>query len=303
MLRSILAVVVIAAVSVRAEWPLSMNDYDDHDPVTSGKLVAWVGSDGTDAEIMLWNGKKTIPLTNNDVFDGYVAVGGKYVVWVDSLDLSADISEIFLWDGAYLLPGVPKAINISNTGATAMCATPHTDGKNVVWSQDNGNGFEIMLWDGKTVTQLTNNDYDDTDPKVRNGRVVWSGYADGPDGEIFYWDGDSVIRLTDNNQADYDQVIDDDLVAWKGGTAGRGTDVYLYDGVAITNLSIGIAIGNVGSLSISKACIAWTEASPIYYQVYLWEQGNVQTLTMGDDDNIDVANYGNRVAWLDDNFD
>jgi hypothetical protein len=24
---------------------------------------------------------------------------------------------------------------------------------------------------------------------------------------------------------------------------------------------------------------------------------------MGDDDNIDVANYGNRVAWLDDNFD
>ena len=54
----------------------------------------------------------------------------------------------------------------------------------MVWDGWDGNDYEIVLYDGTTTTQLTNNSYDDSYPQVSGSNVVWHG-SDGNDYEIF----------------------------------------------------------------------------------------------------------------------
>jgi hypothetical protein len=53
---------------------------------------------------------------------------------------------------------------------------------NTIWD---GNNNEIFLYDGSSITQLTDNSYDDSKPHINaKGYIVWSGY-DGIETEIF----------------------------------------------------------------------------------------------------------------------
>ena len=49
---------------------------------------------------------------------------------------------------------------------------PCISGFTIVWQGYDGADYELYLWDGRTITQLTNNTYDDTDPRI-NGKVIF----------------------------------------------------------------------------------------------------------------------------------
>jgi len=91
---------------------------------------------------------------------------------------------------------------------------PQIDDGQVVWRGYDGNDYEIFLWDGTQTIQLTDNEYDDYWPQIDNGQVVWRGY-DGNDCEIFLWDGTQTIQLTNNNYPDNGPQIDDGQVVWQ----------------------------------------------------------------------------------------
>lgn len=64
---------------------------------------------------------------------------------------------------------------------------PQISGDNVVWEGDG-----IFFWDGTTITQVTNNPYNDDDPQISGNNVVWHS----SDSEIFFWNEDSVFNET-----------------------------------------------------------------------------------------------------------
>ena len=78
-----------------------------------------------------------------------------------------------------------------------------------------------------SITQLTDNDYDDYSPQINNrGEVVW--YADEGNGfEIFYYDGTNIIQVTDNNYGDiFPQINNSGEVTWYG-FSGNDSEIIL----------------------------------------------------------------------------
>ncbi len=283
--------ILCAALCVQAEWYLTSNAVDDTNPVTAGKLVAWEMDDGNDTEVMFYNGKTTAQLTDNGFDDYDLFMAKKYLVWVHDLDGTSALNEIMLWNGK-------ETVQISNGGGLAAMGLPKTDGKHVVWEQDSGDDWEIMLWDGSTVTNISNNAYDDFAPRVDKGRVVWHADEGGGDDEIFLWEKGVITRLTDNAGDDQDPVIEGTLIAWIGDDTVNGdTDVFLFDGEVITNISI--ATGNVvGTLSLSKKCLTWTEDDENDNEIFLWQKGVVTQVTDNGVDDWSPVNVGNKIAWL-----
>jgi hypothetical protein len=64
---------------------------------------------------------------------------------------------------------------------------------------------------GWTITQLTDNDYDDWNPAISGTNVVWSGF-DGTDREIY---SNFAGRITFNGRDDCVPVISEMNVAWQ----------------------------------------------------------------------------------------
>lgn len=54
-----------------------------------------------------------------------------------------------------------------------------------VWD---GLDWEIRHWDGTTVRDVTDNDYDDTDPSLHGSFIAWVGRPPGGDDQIFFVD-------------------------------------------------------------------------------------------------------------------
>jgi len=112
---------------------------------------------------------------------------------------------------------------------------------------------EVFLYDGTSVSQLTDNRHTDSRPQLAdNGYVVWQGcdggtgrYCMGGDREILLYDGTSTTQITNN---DYDDLVPDisnnGYVVWSGCDTtdcdweGDGDlEIFLYDGTSTTQIT------------------------------------------------------------------
>ena len=97
-----------------------------------------------------------------------------------------------------------------------------SDNGRVVWRGRSGPGdtWELFLYDGSDVIQLTDNSYDEGDYRISaDGSVTWQGQAvAGGAWEIFLYDGTNTKRLTWNNLKDTGPRIsaDGSVVVWEG---------------------------------------------------------------------------------------
>ncbi|MBN2525265.1 MAG: hypothetical protein JXR76_02650 [Deltaproteobacteria bacterium] len=80
--------------------------------------------------------------------------------------------------------------------------------------------WEVFLFDGVTVSQLTTNTQNDYYAQINdNGWVVWAGY-DGNDYEIYLYDGLSTRPITQNNVYDVEpQLNNSGQIVWSHGYA------------------------------------------------------------------------------------
>jgi hypothetical protein len=69
----------------------------------------------------------------------------------------------------------------------------------ITWSRYGGSDFEIFLWDGSSISQITDNDFDNRAPSIYNGEIVWYGGTNSNDNEINYFDGLPIHQLTSNS--------------------------------------------------------------------------------------------------------
>ena len=111
---------------------------------------------------------------------------------------------------------------------------PRVSGSSVAWQQYDGHDWEIYLYDGSTIKQLTDNDVDDTVPDVSNGHVAW--YRGEYDDTDIVYDGTTIMEGVKNTT---DMKLEPGGLIWSAATAPNFLDhVYLFDGTATKRLSI-----------------------------------------------------------------
>ncbi len=151
-------------------------------PQVEGDRVVWRqienSPSGLKSDILYFDGTDTVRLTDNGFHDFFPQISGQNVVWVENRPGGA---QIYLYDGV-----TKETQQISNNANYAN--HPQIDGNIVVWQGNDGNFDEIFAWDGTSVTQLTDNNYNDQMPQISGNHVVWQALSKGSgDGiEIFH---------------------------------------------------------------------------------------------------------------------
>ena len=157
--------------------PLTTDGINKENPQVSGDNVTWEGNDG-DWEIYFHDGVSQTKLTTNTFVDSDPQVSNVGVVWWGGVFNDFQIS---LYDIA------TQNTNEISTGLRNQF--PQISGANVVWQHFDGNDEEIFFWNGTSVQQLTDNDYDDRNPQISGVNIVWEaelGDIGGSSTEIFY---------------------------------------------------------------------------------------------------------------------
>lgn len=173
--------------------------------LNNGRIVTKV-----DNAVVLWENDTLTQITTDGTplaFDGRNALISKS-------------SGVYLWDGTSL-----------RLVTTAGGSHFDLDNGLVVWSgpDPRGTDYEIFLYDGVSVRQLTDNRVFDSNPYIHNGQVTWQvGSLDGS--EIYVWNGTSTYRLTNNTTQDIVLGINNGQVVWTHSTGQYGlsdTEIFL----------------------------------------------------------------------------
>ena len=221
---------------------------DDTDPrIGNGGHVAWQGYcdyPGTlpysDFEIFLYDGVSATNISNDHAYKPEIADTAPqvnalgHVVWVKDLStIPQGKKEIYFNGGS-------GPVNLSNTFEEADLDPQINDSDHVVWVGWDGNDYEIFFWDGQPpaedhVTQITDNEVNDSRPRINNdGKVVWHA-SDGSDSEIFFWDGQfppatHITQVTNNTIADLNPYINEaGDVTWRA-VVGTAWQIFLWEG-------------------------------------------------------------------------
>lgn len=169
-------------------------------------------------------------------------------------------------------------------------------GHNLVWAAHNGSA-EIFFYNGAETIQLTDNSFDERNPKIAGNEIAWVGF-DGNDTEIFYYDGNSIIQVTDNDFDDADRVytnelsISEGLIIW---TAYDGDAVFVYENGEVKELPSG---DNNYSPVASFGKAVWAAWDGNDTEIYLYENGLVTQLTDNSYDDYSPVITGNYLTWI-----
>ncbi|MEM7595900.1 MAG: hypothetical protein AAF383_31105, partial [Cyanobacteria bacterium P01_A01_bin.83] len=131
-----------------------------------------------------------------------------------------------------------------------------------------------------TITQLTDNDIDDTDAQVSSGNAVWSA-NDGNDNEIFFYDGTTTSQITDNEVFDNIPQISGTNLVWQRMERSSlaifdDSQIIFYDG---TNSNLIANVAGSGMPTFSGNNVVWGEDFTIGGSVFLYDGVNTSELS------------------------
>ena len=115
-----------------------------------------------------------------------------------------------------------------------------------------------------TVTQITDNNFNDLFAKISGNNIVWTanGGNDGNDPEIFFYNGTDIVQLTDNEVFDSFPQISGNNLIWQQSPNNPSddlsgtTELIFYDGTTTTSLA---SIDSTFSPAISGNNVVWGE--------------------------------------------
>ncbi|MDX2216691.1 MAG: cadherin-like domain-containing protein [Oculatellaceae cyanobacterium bins.114] len=239
----------------------------------SGSNIVWNSSDGSDLEVMFFNGTTNTRtrLTNNTGNDAATGISGSNVVFTSNLDnqgLTTTASEVFLYEGATnrLFPLTNNNRKDSAVGISDS---------NVVWNSFDGNDYEIFFYNGSTgvTTQLTNNAIDDVAPigGISGSNVVWNSLVNNSRSEVFLFNGTSSRRISSDNVNAIAFGISGSNVIMNSlnDSTQQFGDVFFYNGA--TGVTSQITNDNVqdGAVGISGTNFVWNRSDGTDSEVFL----------------------------------
>jgi len=228
---------------------LTKNSVEDRDASLYNRQVAWSGKDGDgDFEIFFWNGSQTVQITDNDDYDYEPSLYNGKIAW--AVSTGNGYQTLKYWDGvavrdiAYSRYSDFQCISLGDN-EMAWTGTVEVDGDYGLYYWDGeditkiGDGcgslykgkiaftsgdtrpgqydFEIFYWNGTTIIQVTDNEYDDLEPSLYDGKIAWLGSSDSlnpNNNEIYYWDGSSIAQITNDKVWAGPPSLSSDIITW-----------------------------------------------------------------------------------------
>ena len=94
-------------------------------------------------------------------------------------------------------------------------ADPVTDGKYIAWMSLVGQYWQIFFHHIPTdlTIQLTQNNGNNVNPKIANGKVIWEGQVDGV-WQIFLYDGGQIKQLSRGDQPSINSDLEGDYIVY-----------------------------------------------------------------------------------------
>jgi hypothetical protein len=169
--------------------------------------------------------------------------------------------------------------------------------RQVVWSGHDGHDFEIFLWTGASVQQITDNEVDDQFPRLNNaGQITWQ-----EDSRVYLWERGTARQLTttaDSYPAPHSYLNEAGQVVWEGRADGSD-HIFLWDGASVRQLSQGRERHFAPSLN-NRGQVVWLGPAPVGqgWHVYLWDGMTVRHLSRTSTDNwgAQISDAG-HVVW------
>ena len=126
------------------------------------------------------------------------------------------------------LPNSVSDTSINDIGQVAYIK--YSNGKYQVFKYDINSGID---------TQITNNNYFNSDPQINNyGQIVWqaTGGDLGNNKELYSYINGNIIQISNNNYDRSFQLNDIGQVVWAGSN-GNDSEIYLFNKGVVTNIS------------------------------------------------------------------
>ena len=184
----------------------------------------------------------------------------------------------------------PSAIGQKDASLTINSDDPDTPTENVLLT-----GFGA--YSKYHITQITDNTYDDLEPKINNNKyVVWYGY-NGSDYEIFFYDSTSIVQLTDNSSEDSNPRINDQgYIVWQG-YVNTDRVIFVYDGIETIQVS-GVSWDNRDPQINNNGNVVWWGNDGNNYEIFLYN--GVDTTSITDNSINDYKpqiNKNGQIVW------
>jgi hypothetical protein len=205
--------------------------------------------------------------------------------------------EVLVWRGS----GAPQRLTVDdNDDAGAV-----VDGDLVAWRKARRwpYGWEIILWDGATMMQLTTNVHYDMGVKIDGQDVVWYGW-DGTDYEIYHYNhaDKTMAQITDNEHDDMSPIVENGVIVWES-YPNFSADIMMYrDGETLT-LSDNVDDDTLPRMWNGQ--VVWQGFDGEFFQVYHYDGTNTVQLTRTEYDSIQPDIHDGLIVWCGhvENFD
>ncbi|HET7617997.1 MAG TPA: glycoside hydrolase family 38 C-terminal domain-containing protein [Vicinamibacterales bacterium] len=274
----------------------------DEQPSVDGNAITWHGLRGANPIVYLNDGCQTIVLSDNPFEKFSPRVQGNHVVWQarDAIPTRVDVPGEGEGGQGYILVGGDFEIYLYDGAAVRQLTDnetddiePRMDGNRVVWRGKDDTDFEIFYYDGTSTRQLTNNPYDDAGVRISGQNIVWQGW-DGQDYEIYLFDGQTTRALTNNEVNDFAPEIDGTRIVWFGGNPSN-FEIFYYDGATTVQLTSNA--GHDVYPQIAGTRIVWQGWDGHDFEIFRYDGGVTTQIT--DNDQIDERPRldGTYVVW------
>lgn len=141
------------------------------------------------------------------------------------------------------------------------------------------------------ITNISNNEYDNRNPSLYDGKIAWASNVDG-DFDIYYWDGSTIRNISNNNTEDFEPSLYNGTIAWESWEDGG--KIYYWDGKNTAVISNGYNACRHPSLY--NGTIAF-ECSDGDDEVFYWDGSQVHKITDNDYHDKDPSLYDGKIAW------
>ena len=172
----------------------------------------------------------------------------------------------------------------------------------IVYDSKVNNNKEIVIydWQKNVPWQLTQNDFEDKNPIVKNDLVIWEGITNGKESDIYMYDleEEELVKFSTAGMNEYAPKVGGRMVAWMCENENIKS-IILYDRNTKNAVAIPINKNGKDNMDLNDHYLVYRDFDGNDMEIYLYDikKGIVKQLTNNESDDLEPVINGNFIAW------